>query len=67
MTFGCELAMSEREALRRGPTRSSAMDSVRRRTQRAGLPSKIDVQANDQKLTGTHAAIVRDNMDKVNL
>jgi hypothetical protein len=39
---------------------------VRWRTQRAGLPPKVDVQARDEKLTRTHAVMVGHESDKVN-
>jgi predicted protein tyrosine phosphatase len=55
-------------ALWAGPTPSAAWaDSGRRRTERAGLPPKIDVPTRHEELTWTHVAIVCDIPNKVNL
>jgi hypothetical protein len=54
-------------ALRVSRWRIAAGDSDGRRTECAGLPSKVDVQARHEELTCTHGPIVRNESDKVNL
>jgi hypothetical protein len=41
-------------------------DSGGRRTECAGLPPEVDVQAHHEELTCTHALMFRNKSDKVN-
>jgi hypothetical protein len=61
----------ERESVRSGgrsgePVVWRLRDSGGRRTECAGLPSEVDVQARHEELTCTHGLIVRNKPYKVN-